>query len=188
MKNKPGPGESLISLEEPGSLSGSPIAHLWAPWRTSYIEEKREDRQKGCIFCAYPSEGESGFEKNLILCCTEHAFVILNRYPYNGGHVMVIPRLHVPNLEQLPVDAYQEMCDLLRFTCGAIRSRLKVDGLNLGMNLGESAGAGIASHCHFHVVPRWNGDTNFMPILAGAKVLSRALDETYQFLLPAFRR
>lgn len=178
--------ESHRVKREGTSEGESPLEHLWAPWRSSYVGEKREDREKHCIFCVYPAEGEASFRKNLILYSDPHAFVILNRFPYNGGHVMVVPRLHVATLEELPEEPYLVLCKMIRATCAALRSRLRLDGLNLGMNLGASAGAGIAQHCHFHIVPRWNGDTNFMPVVSGTKVISRALDETYDFLLPAF--
>src|SRR5262249_43546430 len=139
-----------------------------------------------CIFCKFPADGPAQFEEHQILCCTPHAFVIMNRFPYNSGHVMVVPRQHTADLMALPEPAYQATCELLRKTLAIVTRELSAHGANLGMNLGRVAGAGIDQHAHFHIVPRWNGDTNFMPVTGDTKVLSEHMLATYEKLRPAF--
>lgn len=158
---------------------------LWAPWRMSYVLSG-EDAAGVCIFCAYPAQGAARYEENQILCATPHAFAIMNRYPYNNGHLMVVPRTHTADLMELTPEAYQGTCELLRQSVMLVKRELGAHGVNLGMNLGRVAGAGIDQHCHFHVVPRWNGDTNFMPVIGDVKVLSEHVLGTYQRLRPAF--
>jgi ATP adenylyltransferase len=160
---------------------------LWAPWRMEYILSGDEQAER-CIFCSFPADGPARFAEHLILCASERAFAMMNKYPYNNGHVMVIPRAHVADLAGLSDEDNRALADLLRASVGAVREALAPHGLNLGMNLGRVAGAGIDQHCHFHVVPRWNGDTNFMPVTGGAKVLSEALADSYARLLPHFAR
>lgn len=157
---------------------------LWAPWRMTYILGEAED--PGCIFCRYPTQGPSCFEEHQILCSGERAFAIMNRYPYNNGHLMVVPRAHVADLSALSAEDYQATCELLRQSIAIVQRELGAHGVNVGMNLGRVAGAGIDQHCHFHVVPRWNGDTNFMPVIGDVKVLSEHVLGTYHRLLPAF--
>ncbi len=162
------------------------IENLWAPWRASYIR-KGEKKSEGCIFCEFPQKGPASYKEHFILYSSEKAFVIFNLYPYNAGHLMVIPRRHVSDLSELPKEEYQALCELLQKTVAILKQELLPEGMNLGMNLGKAAGAGIADHCHFHVVPRWNGDTNFMPVVAETKVIGKSLGELYQKLLPAFK-
>lgn len=160
---------------------------LWAPWRMAYIlGASGEQGPQECIFCAYPAAGAQHFEEHQILCCTERAFAIMNRYPYNSGHVMVIPRAHGSDLSKLSFEDYQATCELLRESVRIITRELGAHGCNIGMNLGRVAGAGIDQHCHFHIVPRWNGDNNFMPVTGDTKVLSESLHATYYRLRPAF--
>lgn len=158
---------------------------LWAPWRMTYIlaDEPPADE---CIFCRFPAAGREHFAEHLILHSDERAFVMLNKFPYNNGHLLVIPRAHVSDLNGLSADDYRAVTDLLRATTQALGAALGPHGFNIGMNLGRVAGAGIDAHCHWHVVPRWNGDTNFMPVVGNAKVLSEHLEATYQRLLPHF--
>jgi ATP adenylyltransferase len=158
---------------------------LFAPWRMAYIlaDEAPAD---ACIFCQFPSEGPARFRERLILCATDRAFAIMNRFPYNNGHVMVVPRAHAADPAALSDEDYRATTDLLRAATSAIRAALAPQGFNLGMNLGAVAGAGIAAHCHYHVVPRWSGDTNFMPIVADVKVVSESLAASYERLLPHF--
>ena len=158
---------------------------LWAPWRMTYI--LGGDDAGTCIFCAYPAAGAAHYEEHQILCVTPHAFAIMNRYPYNNGHLMVVPREHTADLMALSAEAYQGTCELLRQSVALVKQELGAHGVNLGMNLGRVAGAGIDQHCHFHVVPRWNGDTNFMPVVGDVKVLSEHVLGTYQRLRPAFQ-
>ncbi|MBI4512336.1 MAG: HIT domain-containing protein [Deltaproteobacteria bacterium] len=161
------------------------MKHLWAPWRLAYI---LADSAKGeeCILCAFPAPGRARFRDHLILCQAPHAFVMMNKYPYNNGHVMVIPRRHASDPEQLSEAEYMGTMDLLRRATKAIRTAMSPHGFNVGMNLGRVAGAGIDSHCHYHIVPRWNGDTNFMPVLGETKVMGDHLVTSYERLLPFF--
>ena len=141
----------------------------------------------GCIFCSYPAEeGEEADRRNLIVHRGDGAFTILNRYPYNSGHVMVIPRLHVDRLEALDAASFAALHAELALAARAVRQSYHPEGMNVGMNLGRIAGAGIADHLHYHVVPRWAGDTNFMPVLADVRVMVEHLDATWQRLRKGF--
>jgi ATP adenylyltransferase len=139
-----------------------------------------------CIFCDFPAAGPARFREHLILAAQPHAFVIMNRFPYNNGHLMVVPRQHVGDPAELAPEVYDETLRLVRDATTALRGVLHPHGFNLGQNLGRVAGAGIENHVHWHIVPRWNGDTNFMPVLGEAKVISEHLTATYERLLPAF--
>ena len=158
---------------------------LWAPWRMEYILSGEEAAEE-CIFCRFPAEGPEHHQQRYILYADAQAFVILNKFPYNNGHLMVVPRAHVANLNELAEADFVALSDLLRGAVEAMQRALAPQGMNIGMNLGRVAGAGIDAHCHWHVVPRWNGDTNFMPVIGEAKVMSEHLDATYQRLLPHF--
>lgn len=159
------------------------MKQLWAPWRMEYIETEI-DKPEGCIFCAFPAEKND--EKNLIAYRSEKSFVILNKYPYNNGHVMVVPFQHTGDIIELADDVLLDMQKTIKMTVQAIRDTMSPHAMNIGMNLGRSAGAGIADHVHYHIVPRWNGDTNFMPILTGTKVVSESLTATWDKLIKAF--
>lgn len=165
------------------------MEHLWAPWRSQYIEQssKSDHQSDDCIFCVYPNQSPEHFVRSLILHCNEDAFVIMNRYPYNAGHLMVVPRQHVHVPTLLSPVLFSHLCSLLNETISIINQKFQPDGLNVGMNIGKAGGAGIEMHCHFHIVPRWSGDTNFMPVLGNTKVISESLSETYKKLLPAFQ-
>jgi len=153
---------------------------IWAPWRIEYITQPKEP---GCIFCIKPSENQD--KKNFILLRGERCFVIMNFYPYNNGHLMIVPFRHISDIAELTVDEKLEMMDLLALSKEALQKTMSPNGFNIGMNLGEVAGAGIKDHLHFHIVPRWNGDTNFMPVCAHAKVVSEGLAETWEKLRKA---
>jgi len=157
------------------------MERLWAPWRLEYIVNEREE---GCIFCRFPQENED--EKRLILCRGKHAYVIMNAFPYSNGHLLIPPYRHVADLGELSDEESLEMMQLSQKSCAALREVCRPDGFNLGINLGTAAGAGIADHLHIHIVPRWNGDTNFMPVLADVKVIPEALQETYAKLKTQF--
>jgi len=158
-----------------------PFDKLWAPWRIEYIANPKEDF---CFFCKYPTEDND--RKRLILYRGKNAFVIMNFYPYNNGHVMVAPYLHTSELSELNPDTKLEMFNLIEYSTKIIRSEMNADGFNIGINLGSVAGAGVKDHLHIHIVPRWNGDTNFMPITAGTKVISEGLEETWEKLRNKF--
>jgi ATP adenylyltransferase len=163
------------------------MERLWAPWRMTYIlAEANKKTKNGCIFCDLPAEGVEAQRENLILSCGSRVFIIMNRYPYNNAHLMVVPRLHLADPSGLPDQDYRLATELLRRTTAALKQAVCPHGVNLGMNLGRTAGAGIDEHCHYHLVPRWDGDTNFMPVVGGAKVISEGLLETYDRLLPFF--
>ena len=170
-----GPGRILCRMQR-----------LWAPWRMSYVQQTDAPPVEGCIFCVLPEQGPEHFARNLILCCTTSVFVMMNRYPYSGGHLLVAPRLHGADLMALPTQQYQQTCEMVRVAQHLVCQTLQAHGANLGMNCGRVAGAGIDQHSHFHIVPRWNGDTNFMPVLADVKVISEDLAATYAKLRPVF--
>jgi ATP adenylyltransferase len=150
------------------------MKRLWSPWRMTYLSE---ERTKGCIFCLKAAERCDA--ENLIAWRGERAFVMLNRYPYNAGHLMVIPYAHVPSVEDLPAETLTEMMLLVNRSLGALRRAMSPEAFNIGANLGHAAGAGIADHVHMHIVPRWEGDTNFMPVLADVRVIPELLADTY---------
>ena len=151
---------------------------LWAPWRMRYIEGMDAGGSEGCIFCEKP--GENDDERNFIIYRGETCYLILNVFPYNNGHLMVVPYLHTPLLPDLDAETRLEMFDLTGIALEAITRTMRPDGFNIGMNIGRTAGAGIAEHLHLHAVPRWNGDTNFMPVIGGTKVISESLEDTYR--------
>ncbi len=155
------------------------MKHLWAPWRMDYIQES--SLEEGCLFCNLLAQ-EDG-PANLILHRGQNVFVVLNRYPYTNGHMMVVPFTHVPSLEGLGDKTLLEMISLASEALGVLRDAYNADGFNLGANIGEAAGAGVKEHVHLHVVPRWTGDTNFMATTAETRVLPEALEVTYQTLL-----
>jgi ATP adenylyltransferase len=146
---------------------------IWAPWRIDYVTKEKEDV---CIFCEKPKEKDD--RKNLILYRGESGFIILNRYPYSNGHLMSVPYRHTSELSELSDSERLELMNLT-IMCVELLKVIKPDGFNVGMNLGRVAGAGIDDHLHFHVVPRWNGDTNFMPVIGDLKVMPEYLDQTY---------
>lgn len=171
------------AADQPGvALDG--LQRLWAPWRFGYVGGG--DVIEGCPFCVLPARGAGHDRDSLILHRGKHAFVICNAYPYNPGHLMVVPYVHEADLDALAADAADELWSLGRQAVDAVRARLRADGVNLGMNLGTAAGAGIADHLHLHVVPRWSGDTNFVSVVGATRVLSRALSEVYDDLSSAF--
>lgn len=150
------------------------MENLWAPWRIEYILGKKP---KGCIFCDKPAENRD--EENLILYRGKYHFIIMNAFPYNNGHMMVVPYRHTATLAGWAPEERQEMMELANLGVELLRKLMKPDGFNLGINMGLVAGAGVADHIHLHVVPRWNGDTNFMPVLSDTRVISEALRATY---------
>jgi ATP adenylyltransferase len=157
------------------------MKRLWAPWRIKFVETK----SKGCVFCTILKESDD--PGNLVIFRGKHCFVILNRFPYTSGHLLVIANKHLASLEDLDVETRSEMMELATRGMSAIRIVYHPDAFNVGSNIGEAAGAGIAGHVHIHVVPRWMGDTNFMATLAGTKVMPEALEETFARLLAAWQ-
>ena len=158
------------------------MERLWAPWRIDYILNDKED---GCIFCDGRREGDD--RKGLILHRSSHTIVMLNKYPYNNGHLMVAPKRHVESLEDLGGDEMGDLIAIIQRTVVLLKTALSPDGFNIGANLGKVAGAGVEGHLHFHVVPRWEGDTNYMPVLADTRVIPEQLNDTYGRLYQAFK-
>ncbi|MBT3251606.1 MAG: HIT domain-containing protein [Candidatus Marinimicrobia bacterium] len=156
---------------------------LWAPWRMDYIRAPKGESDQ-CIFCE-KSKSENDIE-DLIIHKDENSFVIMNLYPYNNGHLLVAPYAHVSQFEELDQQTKLEMMDISTDFMSIMRDNMKAEGFNFGANFGIAAGAGIAEHLHLHIVPRWTGDTNFMPILGHTKVMLDGLKESRQFLADAF--
>jgi ATP adenylyltransferase len=155
---------------------------LWAPWRMAYVGG---EPSAGCIFCA--ALGGDARER-LVLATTEASVVMLNRYPYASGHLLIAPRRHTADLPGLPAEEHADLADTLRRAMATIDAGLRPQGMNVGMNLGAAAGAGVVDHLHWHVVPRWVGDTNFMTSVAEARVMPQHLLDTWDRLRPAFAR
>jgi ATP adenylyltransferase len=156
---------------------------LWAPWRIGYITAEKPD---GCIFCLKPSQDRDA--ENFILHRGTHCFVVLNIFPYNNGHLMVVPYRHVPSIEDLSVETVTELMTLTQKALTVLREELRPTGFNIGINQGVPAGAGVADHVHQHVVPRWVGDTNFMPVIGDTRVMPQSLESSYKLLVHGFRQ
>lgn len=157
--------------------------YLWTPWRYQYLIAS--GKQEGCVFCAAPRENDD--RRTLIVHRAARTYVILNRFPYTNGHLMIVPYEHAASLEALDTETLSEMMLLARSAEIHLRAIYKPDGLNFGINLGHSAGAGIAGHLHLHGLPRWMGDANFMTVVGETRILPEDLDTTWQRLSDAFR-
>ncbi len=153
------------------------MERIFAPWRIRYI---LAPKPKGCIFCEYPKQKRD--RENLILYRGRSCFIIMNRNPYNPGHVMICPYRHIPSTEDMNEEEMLESMKLINLFIKAARIAMNPDGFNIGVNIGRVAGAGLEQHLHIHIVPRWNGDTSFMPILADVQIIPEALEETYDKL------
>ena len=159
------------------------MERLWTPWRREFIEGA--DRRTGeCFLCDIP--GEHADRRNFLLLRAERVFVLLNLYPYNSGHLMVAPYVHTGDLANLEAATAAELMHVTQRSVDVLQRAYRPDAFNLGMNLGRPAGAGVPDHLHVHVVPRWSGDTNFMPVIGETKVLPETLDQTYDRLEPFF--
>lgn len=156
--------------------------YLWSPWRYRYVT--KEQRPEGCVFCA--KAGQTRDRENLILKRAQHNYILLNLYPYTTGHLMVVPYQHVATLEETPREALLEMMELARLSEACLRKVYRPAGLNVGLNIGQAAGAGIAEHLHLHVLPRWPGDSNFMTTIGETRILPEDLDVTWGRLSKAF--
>ncbi|QGA54950.1 HIT domain-containing protein [Sulfolobus sp. E5-1-F] len=153
---------------------------LWAPWRAKYISETSKAKQDECLFCRVIKEEND--EQNYVVYRGKHAFIILNAFPYNTAHVMVVPYRHIPSIELLSNDEALDIFNLTSVAIKAIREIYTPDGFNIGVNIGRVAGAGIEAHMHVHIVPRWNGDSNFMPVIFNTKVMPETLGDTFKKL------
>jgi ATP adenylyltransferase len=157
--------------------------YLWTPWRYAYVTGGTNDATS-CIFCSAPKESDR--EAHIVHRGT-HCYVILNTYPYTNGHVMIVPYAHLDELQKLPVDAASEMMALSQRMESVLRSLYRPDGINLGMNIGKAAGAGVAGHIHMHVLPRWVADANFVSVIGETRVLPEALEVTWERLRQALQ-
>jgi ATP adenylyltransferase len=157
--------------------------YLWTPWRYAYVSSA--EKMPGCVFCNALNAGDD--EKARIAYRGQHCFVILNTYPYTPGHVMVVPYAHLDELRKLPPEAANEMMALSQRMETLLRELYRPDGVNLGMNIGKAAGAGVAGHIHMHVLPRWVADANFMSVVGETRILPETLDETWKRMAAAFR-
>jgi ATP adenylyltransferase len=150
--------------------------YLWTPWRYAYVTTA--EKISGCVFCDLLQAGDD--EKARIVLRGEHNFVILNTFPYTSGHIMVVPYAHVDELRKLPLDAAHEMMDFAQRLESVLRTLYSPNGINVGMNIGQAAGAGVAGHIHMHMLPRWIADSNFMTVVGESRILPESLEMTYQ--------
>ena len=162
------PAEELVSEQ------------LWAPWRLPYIVNTKDDNVEGCFLCRYRESDEDA--ANFVVVRGQHCLVVLNRFPYNNGHLLVAPLEHKAEIQELSDDEHLDCMRELTRMIGLYSRVLTPDGFNIGLNLGKVAGAGLPGHLHWHLVPRWNGDTNFMPVFADVKVIPQSLDALYELL------
>lgn len=157
---------------------------LWAPWRLSYVKDAAKDVEEQCIFCVKQDAGDD--EANLVLHRGERCFVILNLFPYTNGHLMVAPYEHLARLQEVPAETLAELMSLAQRAMAALDRVYEPHGYNVGFNQGRIAGAGVEHHVHLHVVPRWSGDNNFMPVIGDTKVMPQTLEQSYAALKGAF--
>ena len=177
------------------------MENLWAPWRMEYILKKKPSESSGCVFCVQTPDFVldkgvqlSGFVpltqedvERLVVCRGQEVFVMLNRYPYAAGHLMVIPYRHIMDFTELTVSENAEIMHLMQVSCKVLGRECKPDGINMGINLGSAAGAGIADHLHFHVVPRWAGDSQFIAVVSDVRLIPEHLEDTQKRFALAFR-
>ena len=163
------------------------MKNLWSPWRSQYIESFKQEQTKGkCIFCEALDKDVDQID-NLLVHKSKSSIVLLNLYPYNNGHLMIVPKRHLDSVEKLTEEESHELMDQIIIAEKVLRKIYQPQGFNIGANLGRAGGAGIEDHIHFHIVPRWNGDTNFMPVIGEVKVISQELAETKTKLLTGYK-
>ena len=159
---------------------------IWAPWRLAYVKDAAKDAEEACIFCAKPAQEDD--EANLIVHRGERVFVILNLFPYTNGHLMITPYEHLSSIADIPEETVAEMMSLSQRAIRVLEEEYAPHGFNVGFNQGRVAGAGVEHHIHMHVVPRWGGDTNFMPVLADTRVMPQSIEQTYEALKGSLTR
>lgn len=157
---------------------------IWAPWRIQFIHEHRRNPNCGCVFCEIAAPGDE--REKLVLYRGEHSFIVMNRYPYNCGHLLIIPNRHTADLSILSKDEHAELMSLCSKSMAVLTERVEAAGFNCGFNFGRLAGAGILDHLHLHVVPRWAGDSNFFPVIGDMRSMPEYLHSTYDRLLDGF--
>ena len=165
-------------------MGGVANHRIWAPWRLAYVKDASKDTDEGCIFCTAPAQKDD--RATLIVHRGERCFVILNKFPYTNGHLMVAPYEHLATLPELDAETVAEMMELAQRAMDRLESVYQPHGYNVGFNQGRVAGAGVEHHIHMHVVPRWGGDTNFMPVLADTRVMPQTLEQSFEALSGAF--
>jgi ATP adenylyltransferase len=165
-------------------MGGVANHRIWAPWRLAYVTDASKDSEEACIFCAKPDEGDD--RASLIVHRGERCFVMLNLFPYTNGHLMVAPFEHISTLPELDGETVAEMMALAQRAMTALEETYSPHGYNVGFNQGRVAGAGVEHHIHMHVVPRWGGDTNFMPVLGDTRVMPQSLEDSYEALVNRF--
>ncbi len=158
---------------------------LWAPWRIEYIKMPKPDT---CILCEIPADDKANDRKNLLLYRGKQCYIVLNKYPYNNGHIMIAPYRHIPSVTDLTDDEALEIHQLTKLSIKILDETMKPGGYNIGANIGRAAGAGIEEHYHLHIVPRWVGDTNYMPVISNTKIIVEHILETYDKLREALER
>jgi ATP adenylyltransferase len=161
------------------------VQRLWTPWRRAFVEGGDHKSTDECFLCEAPKAGDD--RANLIVYRAEYVYVVLNRFPYNSGHLMIVPYIHRGDLPGLEAPVASQLMEVTQRSVAVLQRAYRPDGFNVGLNLGQAAGAGVPNHLHVHVVPRWVGDTNFMPLVGDTKVLPETLDQTYDRLEPIFR-
>jgi ATP adenylyltransferase len=166
------------------TIHGVATQRIWAPWRLSYVKDASKDKESGCIFCAALQAGDDA--ASLIVHRGDRCFVILNKFPYTNGHLMVAPYEHVASLQELDQETLGELMALAQRSMNALETSYSPHGYNVGFNQGRVAGAGVEHHIHMHVVPRWGGDTNFMPVLGDTRVMNQTLEDSYETVREAF--
>jgi len=163
------------------------MKNLWSPWRSNYIDSFKEKQSDGqCIFCAAVDKDAAEMD-NLVVHKSKHTIVMMNLYPYNNGHLMIVPKRHLGSLEEITPEESHELMDEILLAEKVLQKIYSPQGFNIGANLGRAGGAGIEDHVHFHIVPRWNGDTNFMPAIGEVKVISQDLAETKKRLIAGYK-
>ena len=161
--------------------------NIWSPWRMEFIHDQRQKGKEGpCVFCELKEQVPNN--KNLVLHKGKQVYVVMNRFPYTNGHLLVLPYAHLTHLKELNSDGQQEIMKLMAESMDILRAALHVDGFNCGMNVGKVSGCGIEDHFHWHIVPRWVGDSNFMPILSDMRLMPQYLSDTYQHLIEGFKK
>jgi ATP adenylyltransferase len=162
------------------------MRYIAAPWRGAYVRNVHKKESSGCVFCRAQALGDD--RRARVLHRGKRAFIIMNAYPYQSGHLMIAPLRHLAVFDRAPKALTDEMSDLLKLSLSVLRKAYRPQGFNIGMNLGRSAGAGVVDHFHLHALPRWQGDSNFMPIIGNTKIVLEDLDATYGLLAPLFRK
>lgn len=153
---------------------------LWAPWRMKYIEYTKIEKEQGCFICK--AAESDNLEEHLVIYKNNYVILLMNKFPYNTGHMLLAPRRHLSDFSELTRDELCNLAEAIKLSIELVKRALNPDGLNLGVNLGKAAGAGLEGHLHIHIVPRWVGDTNFMPVIANTKVVPESLNDTFNKL------